>query len=153
MFDWITPQMEPILWIVLGIIFAVTEGLTVQLTAVWFALGAAAGALVALAGGSPIRQFVVFVAVSGILLLFTRPLAKRALTVKKESTNADRVIGEIGVVLSHIDNDLGTGRVNAMGLDWSARTSSGVELEEGQKVKVLAIEGVKLIVEPYVKPS
>lgn len=148
MFAWITPQIAPILWLALGIVFAVTEGLTVQMTAIWFALGAAGGALTALLGGSPMTQFIVFVVLAAALLIFTRPFVKRVLTVKKESTNADRLIGETAVVLEEINNDLSTGRVSVSGLGWMARSVGGGVLAEGEKVRVLSIEGVKLMVEP-----
>ncbi len=86
-------------------------------------------------------------------LAFTRPFVKKVLRIQKESTNADRVIGQAGVVLEAVDNDLGTGRVKVMGLDWSAQTRDGGRIGEGEKIQVLSIEGVKLIVEPYSKET
>ncbi|MEM1485240.1 NfeD family protein [Oscillospiraceae bacterium PP1C4] len=147
----ITPQIAPILWLVLGITLAVVEGLSVQLTAIWFALGAAAAAVAAVMGASQMTQVFVFLAVSAGTLIFTRPFVKKVLRVKKESTNADRVIGQTGIVLEAIDNDFAAGRVTVMGLDWSARTQENTGIAAGERVKVLAIDGVKLIVEPYTK--
>lgn len=153
MVDWITPQMEPIIWLVLGIALAVTEGLTIQLTALWFALGAAVAAVAAVLGASLMVQVVIFLVVSAGTLLFTRPFAMKILRVKKESTNADRVIGAVGIVLETIDNDSAAGRISVMGLDWAARSAGGAEIAKDEKVKVLAIDGVKLIVVPYVKQT
>ena len=131
-------QYAPILWLVLGVVFAVAEGLSVQLVSIWFAVGAAVTAAVA-----------ALTDVSAVLLICTRPLANRLTKGRKVSTNADRVVGEVGIVIEEIDNDLGRGRVKVSGLGWSARSRDFSRIPEGEKVRVLAIDGVKLIVERY----
>ena len=141
--------LSPVIWLVLGIAFAVIEGLTVQLTSIWFAVGAAVTAAVAaIFHISGQAQFWTFLIISVLLLAATRPFARRKLQVKKVNTNADRVIGQVGVVISAIDNLQAAGRVKVSGLDWSARSRSGDPIAEGCRVRVLAIDGVKLIVEP-----
>ena len=135
----------------MGVIFAVAEGLTVQLVSIWFAIGAAVTAVAAaFTGLSPTGQFWLFLAVSAVLLVATRPLVKRGKTVP---TNADRVIGQVGIVQEGIDNDLEQGRVKVDGLSWSARTADGRPLPEGTRVRVLRIEGAKVIVEPCQAPE
>ena len=52
-----------------------------------------------------------------------------------------------------IDNLQGQGRVSAMGLSWAARSENGQPIEEKQPVRILAIEGVKLIVRPLSPPQ
>ena len=37
--------LEPVGWLLLGVLFAVVEGLTVQLVSIWFAIGAAVTAV------------------------------------------------------------------------------------------------------------
>ena len=59
----------------------------------------------------------------------------------------------VGVVTDPIDNDLSAGRARVGGLDWSARSSDGADIPAGEKIRVLAIDGVKLIVEPYSKQT
>ena len=142
-------QYAPIVWLLLAIAFAVSEGLTVQLVSIWFAVGAAA----ALFDVSWVVQLWTFVIVSAVLLIGTRPIAKNLLHVKKESTNADRFIGQVGVVTDPIDNDLSAGRARVGGLDWSVRSSDGADIPAGEKIRVLAIDGVKLIVEPCGKQT
>ena len=142
-------QYAPIVWLLLAIAFAVSEGLTVQLVSIWFAVGAAVTAAeAALLDVSWVVQLWTFVIVSAV-----RPIAKNLLHVKKESTNADRFIGQVGVVTDPIDNDLSAGRARVGGLDWSARSSDGADIPAGEKIRVLAIDGVKLIVEPYSKQT
>lgn len=151
MLTWMSSYISPVLWLVLGIVLAVVEGMSVQLMAIWFALGAAAAAIAAVLGASGMVQFYIFVGVSAVTLIFTRPLVKKKLLTKKESTNADKLIGMVGIVIQPIDNDLAQGRVNVSGLDWAARTQDGEPIEAEQKVKICAIEGVTLIVQPYQK--
>lgn len=141
-------SLAPVIWLVLGILFAVTEGLSVQLVSIWFAVGAAiTAAVAALFPVSGLVQFWIFLVVSLLLLVCTRPIAKKMLHVKKETTNADQVIGQTAKVIQSIDNDLGLGRVFVMGLDWAARTKDDSFVAEGDRVRILAIDGVKLIVE------
>ena len=139
-------DLYPIFWLILGIILAIIEAATVQLVAIWFSLGAVAAIIPALMGAPNWVPFLVFFAVSAASMLCTRPFVKRCLRVKQERTNADRVIGQTGIVVQQIDNDRAQGRVAVMGLDWSARTQNGEVLAEGARVTVLEIDGVKLIV-------
>jgi membrane protein implicated in regulation of membrane protease activity len=63
-------------------------------------------------------------------------------------TNADRVVGQAAMVVERVDNAAAAGAVRTDGKIWTARSSSGEPIEVGIGVKVLFIEGVKLIVEP-----
>ena len=63
-------------------------------------------------------------------------------------TNADMVLGKDAVVTERIDNLHGQGAVMLEGKVWTARTKQdNVIVESGEKVRVIKIEGVKLIVE------
>ena len=65
-----------------------------------------------------------------------------------EATNAPAIIGEQGVVTEKINNIEGAGTVKIQGKLWSARSSDeNVIINEGVKVKILDIQGVKVIVE------
>lgn len=152
-FNLANPQFSAVMWLFIGILFAVAEGVSVQLVAVWFALGSAGAAISAMLGASFLVQFIVFIVLSVVSLASTRPLLKSKLMVHKVKTNADRVIGAVGVVIETIDNDLAKGRVSVGGLDWSARSFNGTVIEQGNKVKVNTIEGVKVIVEQFVQPT
>ena len=66
-----------IIWLVLAVVMAVVEGMTVQLVSIWFCIGAVAACITSLFTDSILIQGVVFVVVSAIALLVTRPLVKR----------------------------------------------------------------------------
>ena len=87
-----------------------------------------------------------FVAVSAITLILTRPLIKKHLKSKNEPTNADRVIGQTGVVIEKIDNVSAVGQVKVDGQIWSARCIEDTVIDEGKQVEIKRIDGVKLMV-------
>lgn len=136
------------IWLGIGIVAAVIEGLTTQLISIWFAVGAVAAALTALLGGGFGTQLLMFAMVSALLLVCTRPFLKNKFKVKKEPTNADQLIGRIAVVAVSTDPVMGTARVMVQGMEWAARTKDARLLEVGERVEILTIEGVTLIVSP-----
>lgn len=136
-----------IAWLILAVALGVAEAATTQLVAIWFCLAALCSMIGALCGVPIGWQIGIFVLVSFLLLLATRPFVKKVLRVRRVRTNADMVEGGEGLVTESIDNLRGVGRVEAIGLDWSARSESGEKISAGQKVRVLRIDGVKLIVE------
>ena len=69
--------MDMIGWMAAFVILIGIEAATMALTTIWFAGGAVAAFLAAVLGVSVQVQLVVFLIVSFILLLFTRPLAMR----------------------------------------------------------------------------
>jgi len=69
----------------------------------------------------------------------------------RAKTNAEGILGKEAIVTAAIDNLKGTGTVSLEGMDWTARTKSGVNVSRGSVVRILAIEGVKVIVEPVKK--
>jgi membrane protein implicated in regulation of membrane protease activity len=66
---------------------------------------------------------------------------------KKVSTNADRVIGQNGIVIKRIDPVSGEGQIKVIGQIWSAKPDDGVSvIELEQRVEVIGISGVKVLV-------
>ncbi len=136
-----------IVWLALLIIFAVAEAATVGLTSVWFAIGSLGALVCALAGGNIWLQLGIFIVLSLVCLVALRPLAKKYLNTRVEPTNADRVIGQEARVTQDIDNIQGTGAVTIGGVTWTARSEHDTPIPAGAMVRVLRIEGVKVMVE------
>ena len=141
------PWLPSVVWLCLLVLFAVMEAVTVGLVSVWFA----AGALVALLGtfftSNIWIQIFLFLLVSCVTMAVLRPLARKYVLPTVVPTNADRVIGQTALVTEAVDNEAGTGRVNALGQAWTARSQLGVVIPAGTQVKVCRIEGVKVFVE------
>lgn len=134
-------------WLILLGILLVIEIITLGLTTIWFAGGALIAFLVAILGGALWLQVVVFLAVSMLLLIFTRPIAMKYMNKNVQKTNVDSLEGEIAVVIQTIDNLKGTGQVVIRGMEWSAKTREDKVIKEGTVVKVITVEGVKVVVE------
>jgi len=141
-------QWLPMVWLLVAVIFGVVEAATVQLMSIWFALGAVAAMVSALLGASVWVQFGVFLAVSILVLAFTRPLVKKVLKVGRVHTNADSLVGRIAAVTVEISGPGEVGRVLVDGQDWAAVSEEGIPIAPGERVLVKGIEGVKLVVEP-----
>lgn len=135
-----------IIWAVIIVLFAVLEMMTAQLLSIWFVLGAIGALIAALFGANTTVQIVVFITITIIALIATRPIVKKHLNTKVQSTNADRCIGQDAVVIEQIDNMRSTGQVKVNGSVWSARSADNTVVEADTIVTVEKIDGVKLIV-------
>ena len=134
-------------WLAAVIILGIVEALTVGLVTVWFALGALAALISSLFDGPLWLQILLFIVVTAVSLVTTRPLVKKYFGKNTHKpTNADMVIGKQAQVTEDIDNLTGTGAVKCMGKEWSARSENGEAISAGEIVTAVKIEGVKLIV-------
>lgn len=140
-------EMVQVCWIILFIAMIVVEIFTMGLTTVWFAGGAVVAFVLALLGFSLPVQIIVFLVVSTVLLLLTRPVAMKYFNKDRAKTNVESMPGRKGIVLEKIDDIKGTGKVRVGGMEWTARAKvEGQIFAEGEVVKVESVEGVKLIV-------
>lgn len=138
----------PFIWIGFAVLMIICEAFTTQLVSIWFVIGAACAAVTTIFTDSILIQSAVFLVVSLIALLVTRPLVKRfKKSGKTVNTNADRLIGQTGVMLTDINDTEDVGRAKVGGEIWTVK-SGKVPLAKDSKITVLSIEGVKLIVEP-----
>ena len=141
--------MDMIGWMAAFVILIGIEAATMALTTIWFAGGAVAAFLAAVLGASVQVQLVVFLIVSFILLLFTRPLAMRFVNRETVKTNVDGLIGRRAKVITKIDNNEPSGATVVDGQEWTARSmDDAVTIPVGTHVVIKEVRGVKLIVEP-----
>ena len=136
------------IWLILAVIFLITEAVTVTMTSLWFAGGCLAALVVSLLGGGWGLQLGTALVVSAALLACLRPIVKKHFTPKLTKTNVDAIIGSQGYVTADIDNMAATGTVKLGAMEWTARSESGAPIPAGTLVKVAKIEGVKAIVSP-----
>lgn len=137
--------MEWFIWLWLGIfVFALAfEFATADLVSIWFSLGAIPSFVLSLFYVHAAVQIGAFIVVTTALLLFTRPVVLKYFKVNEIKTNVDSVIGQEGTVTTLIPSN-GVGRIKLRTQEWSAVSDESVEV--GQKVRVLDVEGNKLIV-------
>lgn len=138
---------DVIFWLVCVVIFAVAEIATMGLTTIWFAIGSLVALILALFGANVWIQVIVFILVSLVMILFTRPIAVKYFNTDRVRTNAESLIGRQAIVTQAIDNLHATGKVMVAGQEWTARSDQDdILIEEGAVTDILAINGVKLIV-------
>lgn len=140
--------MEAIGWLIAFILLVIVEAITLNLTTIWFAIGAGIAYLTALLGLGFWGQFTVFVIVSLILLFFTKPIAQNYAQKHFIKTNAEELIGQTAKTTSVIDNAEGYGSAILNGQEWTAISADdSVVIEPNTRVIVKEIRGVKLVVE------
>jgi len=143
-FGYISPRW---IWVALVIIFAIIEALTLGLTTIWFAIGALVTVFLSFLPIPMPYQILIFLAISAVLLFFTRPIALKKLKIGREKTNVDSLVGKHALVLKQI-TEFDRGEVKIDGQIWSARLEERTvsPLIEGSKCEVVRIEGVQVVV-------
>lgn len=134
-----------ILWVVLIVITIIIELETADLITIWFTLGAIVALIASAFGASPIIQVAIFIGVSLILIVLTRPLTKRMMKTEIVRTNADKVIGMQAVVTKTINPDE-IGEVKVDNQLWRAVSLDSQVINVGDRVTINAITGIRLIV-------
>lgn len=139
--------MKTIYWLALFVVLLVIEIITMGLTTIWFAAGAFIAFVAGILGFGVTVQVVVFIVVSAVLLIMTRPLAVKYFNQERQKTNAESLIGQQALVIEDIDTLEAKGRVEIRGMEWAAKTDEpDGKIAKNTVVVVNGIQGVKLIV-------
>ena len=142
-----------IIWVAAIIFFGIVEAATVNMVSLWFVGGSMAALIAQILGGPVWLQVLLFFVVSAGLLLALRPFVKKFVTPKQVATNADMVLGREAYITETVDNLRGTGALKLDGRTWTVRNMGEDLLTEGTLVRIVKIEGVKLMVEPVFVPA
>lgn len=139
--------MEVIGWLIVFALMVIIEIMTFGLTTIWFAAGSLVAFFAAILGANLLVQSILFVAVSIILLVVTRPIVKRYFNSNVVKTNMDSLIGTKAKVTVEINNNNNQGYAIVSGQEWTARAEDDSEVIAAETmVTIKAIAGVKLIV-------
>jgi membrane protein implicated in regulation of membrane protease activity len=134
------------IWILLAVILAAGEVVSLSFFLAPFAGGALLAALVELAGLGSVAALIVFLVSAGLLLGFVRPIARRHLrTPPQIRTGTAALVGKTAVVTELVDGDAGAVKLD--GEIWTARTyDDGEVLATGSRVHVVEIRGATALV-------
>ncbi len=135
-----------IFWLITFIVLLVCELVSSALVSVWFCGGALVAIVANLLSAPFLVQLIIFIVVSAVLLIITRPLAKKILKKDTLKTNVSSLIGKKAVVTKEIDNTECIGEINVNGQIWSARSFDDEIIKESSNVVIEDIQGVKAIV-------
>jgi len=137
--------MEPwSIWLIAGIVLLIVEMVTPgAFFFMCFGLGAMVTAGLTYFPLPGWVQWVAFVAISTILVLFAKPVMKGLMKETHRPSNADELIGKEAIVLEAIKPHF-SGLVKIGGEVWKA--SAEEEIVEGSLVEILKVEGTRLFV-------
>ena len=136
------------LWIFVAIASIVIEIITLgDLICIWFAVGALVSGILAWIKVRTAIQFIAFFVVSIAVMLIVRPLAAKYLRGNVVATNSDRLIGMNAVVTKDITAE-SWGERQVAGMTWSCISIDSQPVRKDTVVRIMAIDGVKLIVRP-----
>lgn len=135
--------MDWTFWLMLTIILSLIEIFTVNLVSIWFVISGIFTMILSLFIKDSAIISTFFVIFGVILLFITRPIVAKLRSKENAKTNLERIIGENAIVTEDIKNN-NIGEVKVDGKKWSA--TSKEKCLKGEIVKVLKIDGVKLIV-------
>lgn len=141
--------MYLIVWVIVLVVSIIVEAATLALVSIWFGVGSLFGIVLAYYGFSFYIQISVFLIVSFLSLYLFIGKRDTVFNIKREATNLDQVIGDIGVVRKEIKKH-DHGIVYVQGKEWTAISKDGETFEVGDEVFIEAIEGIKLVVKKEV---
>lgn len=129
------------MWVGLFVILLIIEICTVNLVSIWFVIGSFFSIIVSYFTDNFIIQTIVFIVVSTLSLVLTKPFITRFKKREIVPTNLDMVVGSYGVVTSVIRKH-DVGEVKVQGKRWSAISNDDIDVNK--RVEILSIDGVKL---------
>jgi membrane protein implicated in regulation of membrane protease activity len=141
------------IWMIIGIICIVIE--IFDPAFFFLSLGAAAiitGLISLVIKTTTPLQIIIFAILSFLAFLSMRKLGKKILSVTDKDTNVFALKGKTGIVMKAIPEH-GKGYVKIGGEEWSAIEKDNKAVEMNAKVKVIDIDGNKVIVEAITPES
>lgn len=138
-----------VVWLILAIVFLILEIGTVALVSAWFVVGSVVALIASLLGASIGIQIVLFIVVSLALIALFYSQRDRFSFAPKNAirTNADRLIGEVAEVIKEVDPIDNIGKARVAGQIWSCSSVNHTRIPVGSLVKIVSIQGVRLVVE------
>lgn len=135
-----------LVWLIIGIVLYILEIFVPGLIPACFGLGCFAAAITAALDFNFTAQIAVFTAVTFIVFVSIRQVFLKLLSRTRNhvTTNIDRLVGMVGIVTDEVSNLQGW--VKLEGEVWNSRSEDGQSLPSGTFVRVVRVEGNKLIV-------
>jgi membrane protein implicated in regulation of membrane protease activity len=135
-----------LIWLIIGVIFIVSEVFTVGFVMMPLGLAALASSLIAklLPDSGLGAQLAAFIVAGIILIFFGQKLANKISKDPDIKVGAERLIGLNGIVLERIDSAKNTGMVRVTQEEWRAKNEDETTLEKGEKITVVQVDGTHL---------
>jgi inner membrane protein len=137
------------MWLAAGLVLVVAELATPGgFVIIFFGIAALLVGVLGLLGvvSSPTLQFLLFSVLAVAMLAILRSRLKSRLQVPS-STTVDSLIGDLAIPQERLSPGV-VGRVEVRGSSWSARNTSSVTIDVGQRARVAGVDGLTLAVVP-----
>ena len=138
MLDFIMAHL-PWLWLAMAILMTILEFIIPGLATIWFALGALVMIPLSLLPIQFAVQIVIFLVISVVLLIFTRPFAVKKLKANREKTNVDALAGKSALVIKPISK-YEKGEVKIGGIVWTARSEDEAPLKKARNASLFGLK-------------
>lgn len=137
---------NPYVWLIVAVVAAVIEAVSVSLITVWFVVGAIVSFFIAFFGGPAWVQLVAFLVVSLLCLLLLRPVIMK--NRKRGEAHEATLVGKTAIVVEDVKDATAGGRVRTPdGVTWVALSANGDLISAGEQVRIVNQESIKLFVE------
>lgn len=130
-------------WLAAALIFIVLEIFTPGFIFACFVVGSVAAGVTSLMTDSYVLQGAVFGVVSLVLIPLTRRFAAKITKPAPVASNMDALIGKTAIVKNEVSST--GGQIVVDDQVWQARGDMAIAV--GAKVRILSVEGAKVIVE------
>lgn len=135
------------IWLILCGIFLLIEIFNISFLLIWPGIGSFFAFIAAVLGAPVEIQIAVFAITTTIMIIFMKPLTKKFFKNKDNTKmNNNAMIGKKGIVIKEISPLEETGQVKVAGELWSAITTNDEKIQINEIVKVMKVDGVKLVV-------
>lgn len=138
----------PWFWLIMLVVFVVIEAFTMSLTTIWAALSSLPLIFIAKTGLPFKWQLLIFVLLTLLLIIFTRPFAVKKLKLGRDKTNVNDIEGqEILVTKSILQFQKGEAK-SKNGVIWTVTSADGTEIPENTVCIVTKVQGNTLEIKP-----
>ncbi|MBR6737873.1 MAG: hypothetical protein IKL82_05880 [Clostridia bacterium] len=132
----------PYIWLGVIVISAVIEFSTASLVSIWVTGGALVGLVLSLFNVDPVIQIIVVLVISLVCMFTLRKIVFNRFTKnqKEQNVGLEFLNGKKLTLLTPVTKtELGTAKIN--GVVWQIATQNGEEIEAGEVVKPVSIQG------------
>ncbi len=133
-------------WLFLLIACVVIESFSMMLTTIWGAIAALPMIFIAKTSLPFKWQLLIFVIITVLLIIFTRPFAVRKLKIGKNRTNINALVNQDILITKEVSEfTKGEGKTQN-GVTWTVKSENNTSIPAGTKCKISSVEGNTLIV-------
>lgn len=140
------------IWLGVLALSLIVEFISMELVSIWVSVGSLVAMILAFCNVSITIQLIVFGVVTIACILGLRRIALKFFFRNKGKTNLDAIIGTTYKLLKKVNaEELGSIKVN--GVEWSVKSLDNEEIDAGNFVEIVSVDGNKFIVKKVTNSS